>query len=615
MRFAPLRHTLVLGAVLVVAASCSSGSEPVVPSNLTIVDGDIVLTEIGDTATIIATVRDQNGERITDARFTYTSARENVVTVSSTGVVTATGEGSAIVTVRSGDLTGSVAAFVEIPPQFTIRKSVQSWFGGTADSPSNPPLSGFEFRIRDAAGSSRTVTTDASGAARTTLDPGSYTVTESNDLGLTDFTGSVNIEISSGVPFDLTWVNRQLAATNAPRAIVNASPLSLPVGDNNLTEVRLWAGNSADPDGDALTYSWEAPGGTFIGSADAPAARLTFPGGASQTITLTVDDGNGNQDVEAVQVSGAPALPAAGNFDIELVPIEPIEDADAQAAFDLAEATWESIIRNDLPDIEVNLSADQASNCYDDAVAINEVIDDVRIYIEFSNIDGPGNTLASAGPCFIRVPPGGNATPIFGVMRFDSSDFGSQPASTLNQIILHEMAHVLGLGTLWRRNDLLVNPSCPDTNGDGPGDCLATDPPGPDTRFVGPEGSGAYQALGGLLGADVPVENGEGIEAGPGSRDGHWREVIFGTELMTPRIQGGVANPLSLMTIASLADMGYVVDFAQAENYSVPGQTPFPSGAAILSGPEAIDLTNDIRTGPIFAIGQDGRVRTVVGGN
>ncbi len=42
------------------------------------------------------------------------------------------------------------------------------------------------------------------------------------------------------------------------------------------------------------------------------------------------------------------------------------------------------------------------------------------------------------------------------------------------------------------------------------------------------------------------------------------------TELMTPFSEaGGVDQPLSLITIQSLADLGYVVDPAVAETYSV----------------------------------------------
>ena len=51
---------------------------------------------------------------------------------------------------------------------------------------------------------------------------------------------------------------------------------------------------------------------------------------------------------------------------------------------------------------------------------------------------------------------------------------------------------------------------------------------------------------------------------------GHWRQSVFGDELMTPAFTGNV-HPLSRVTVASLADLGYVVNLAAADAY-VAGQ-------------------------------------------
>lgn len=63
----------------------------------------------------------------------------------------------------------------------------------------------------------------------------------------------------------------------------------------------------------------------------------------------------------------------------------------------------------------------------------------------------------------------------------------------------------------------------------------------------------------------VPVENTGGV----GTRDSHWRETIFKNELMTGFV-GGKPNPLSRVTVASLKDLGYVVDLSKAEKYKLP---------------------------------------------
>jgi hypothetical protein len=50
----------------------------------------------------------------------------------------------------------------------------------------------------------------------------------------------------------------------------------------------------------------------------------------------------------------------------------------------------------------------------------------------------------------------------------------------------------------------------------------------------------------------------------------HWREETFFNELMTGFL-GSPPSPLSRLTVASLADLGYGVDFGAADPYSLPG--------------------------------------------
>ena len=57
------------------------------------------------------------------------------------------------------------------------------------------------------------------------------------------------------------------------------------------------------------------------------------------------------------------------------------------------------------------------------------------------------------------------------------------------------------------------------------------DTPGADTHFEGERAIAAFVAAGGAnyLGARVPVEN----DPNGGTMDDHWRESVFGTELMS----------------------------------------------------------------------------------
>ena len=60
---------------------------------------------------------------------------------------------------------------------------------------------------------------------------------------------------------------------------------------------------------------------------------------------------------------------------------------------------------------------------------------------------------------------------------------------------------------------------------------------------------------------------------GAGTRFSHWDEETFGPELMTGYIGTG-SSPLSVMTIESLADMGYEVNPAVADRFRVTGPQP-----------------------------------------
>jgi hypothetical protein len=58
----------------------------------------------------------------------------------------------------------------------------------------------------------------------------------------------------------------------------------------------------------------------------------------------------------------------------------------------------------------------------------------------------------------------------------------------------------------------------------------------------------------------------EGDQGGDGTINSHWDEFTFGNELMTGFLNHGT-NPLSVMTIRSLEDLGYVTNPAAADAY------------------------------------------------
>ena len=64
----------------------------------------------------------------------------------------------------------------------------------------------------------------------------------------------------------------------------------------------------------------------------------------------------------------------------------------------------------------------------------------------------------------------------------------------------------------------------------------------------------------------MPVE----ADGGSGTRLSHWDETVFDTELMTGWYNSGETNPLSRITVASMADLGYQVNMAAADSYTRP---------------------------------------------
>ena len=151
---------------------------------------------------------------------------------------------------------------------------------------------------------------------------------------------------------------------------------------------------------------------------------------------------------------------------------------------------------------------------------------------------------------------------------------------TLAATMVHELAHVLGFGTIWDNHNLVADPSVPNN-------------PTADTHFTGPLATAAFDAAGGsryTRGAKVPVESG----ADPGRSDAHWRNSVFGMELMTPYISSE-GSTLSAITIESFADLGHAVNLDEAENYRLPGSGQ--AGAAMKG--TIIDLSGDILYTPI----------------
>jgi Ca2+-binding RTX toxin-like protein len=154
-------------------------------------------------------------------------------------------------------------------------------------------------------------------------------------------------------------------------------------------------------------------------------------------------------------------------------------------------------------------------------------------------------------------------------MRFDSADIDQMVASgTFDSVVMHEIGHILGLGTLWSSRGLTSASA----------------------DYIGANALREYRALSGNASADfIPIEH----DGGSGTAGSHWDEETFDTELMTGYAESRNPMPISRMTVGSLEDLGYVVDYAAADSYTPP----------VLPPPAADDYTGNTSTTGVVAVG------------
>ncbi|MEJ2666589.1 MAG: Ig-like domain-containing protein [Deinococcales bacterium] len=365
-----------------------------------------------------------------------------------------------------------------------------------------------------------------------------YTLTASNAAGTATASTTVTVAASSPPP-----------DTQSPTVSITSPTNGASVSTSSITV----SGTASDNVG-VTSVSYGLNGGSLHGCNGTTSftCNVSSLNSGSNTITVHAYDAAGNDGTTSVTVSYSQS---SDPFNITVNYVSTV-DSTAQAAFNAAAARWDSIITQGLPNVNVSIpqgfcgSSGTAAPAMPTA-AINGTIDDLRIDVWIGPIDGAGNILGEGGPCYSRSS---DHLTVYGYIELDSADVASLEANNmLEATILHEMGHVLGIGTLWNYYRSLLT---------GAG----TSNP----RFVGANAVREWHTLGGSNG--VPVENcldssGNTIPGcGAGTEDSHWREAVFGNELMTGWLSFG-SDPLSRMTIGSLQDLGYAVDYAQADPY------------------------------------------------
>jgi hypothetical protein len=612
-----MKRTLIpVLALFGVACSGGESTKPPVPTSISLSVSNVTLTALGATQTVTATVRDENGQPMPGEPVSWNSTSPNVE-VTATGAsaqVRAVAKGAATVRATSGGLApASVVVTVE-----QIPAAITKLAGDGQSAPIGTPVPvAPSVRVSDASGAPIagihvlfTVSTGGSvvGATQMTDNQGVATVgmwTLGATTGPMVLTATITSSGSTlppvsfeatALPGDLPTVAAvhagqwqaaiQGTAVPTPPAIILRDMQNNPIAGRTVTFAVTGGGGT-------LTQSvvtTDASGVARVGS-----WTLGANGGIN-TLTATVSGNVVTNAVLTFDASGCTGSNSTAGFTINVCFLTPVTTSQRNA-FVNAAAKWSTIITGDLTPIPANLSNPA---CGSNAPALNMTIDDVLIFARIENIDGPGQVLGSAGPCYYRsLSP---SLPIIGQMRFDSSDLpGLEASGQFNDVILHEMGHVLGIGirvtisgspALWAPH--LVDPSPVGA---------PTTAPSLDTYFSGSAAIAAFdQMMPGYAGAKVPVAN----VGGGGSINSHWRESVLGSELMTPNLNSAVPNPLSILTVMSLQDIGYTVNPAAAD---MQVMSSMQADAAAAS--PKIHLVDDVVIDQIHTIDPHGRVTRI----
>ncbi|MFT0753834.1 leishmanolysin, partial [Synechococcus sp. RC10A2] len=260
--------------------------------------------------------------------------------------------------------------------------------------------------------------------------------------------------------------------------------------------------------------------------------------------------------------------PSPGGFNIEIEFIDNSLSPSQRNIVLQAARRWEQIITGDLPDVTLTLQAGFCGAGFPPTPLVNRPVDDLLVQVTGARLlssppesDGPGRVVGQAGPC-------GPPRPGIGIIPYarigiDPADLGRlEDQGSLFDVVLHELGHALGFGTVPNWRPFLLNSG-------------TTNP-----RFAGRQATAEYNSLGGS--GNVPVE----VEPPP---EGHWRRTL-GLELMTPVLPPPPARPaLSRITAAAMQDLGFTgVNLSAADPYALPPEGRIRPGEGLFLGNDAV---------------------------
>ncbi len=477
------------------------------------IDGDSAL--VGDTVTATARGVNRDGGVVALTTVVWSSADTTVESISAGGVLRARNVGSVKIEVIGDGIVGSKIVRV-VPRPLVVRVVAPD----TAQLVDDVPIS---VDVRTTAG-----VLLAEVAPRFGLSDPSVATLSLIAVGKAILTPIVpgSTDLLAVIGKDTTRRRIVIQRTPLGSLVVSVAARVLAVGDS--VPFTLAATDTLGRQiGTRGTEVGVEPVGTMIARSGYLIAR-----GVGRVVVKAINGARVAQDTVTGQ--------APSEFPLELV------DGDGQnplpyrvqRSMERVAARWRTVIRSAPPGESVQLAIGECRNL----TAVSQFVTGVRVLIRADSIRSA--IAAFGGPCAIRS----NGLPLLGTIQLNSYYFSTYSDRKLDDLILHEVGHVLGFGSIWER-------------GGRPG--LVIDSASLDPIFVGPNAITAFTKLGGsarFTGRPVPLEL---------RVQSHWRTPTFAAEVMSPSLTVA-PQPMSSVTVAALKDMGWNVELEAYEEYQLP---------------------------------------------
>ena len=478
---------------------------------------------------------------VSGATVTFGGAPAAVGTVASTSITVTTPSGTAgtadVVVTNPDDQSSTLAnGFTYVAMSLTslnVTTGVQG--GGTAVVLTGTGFSGVAdatgVTFGGAAGTSFSVTNATTIAVTTPAGVGQVDVVLQHPGGNQTLTNAFTYVLP--VTLTTSYLVGAYPTTGYADAIVSATG-----GDGNYT---YSVTDGSLPDGLMLNSSTGAITGTTTGSGmsffEITGTSVGLSASAVYSITVSTNSASG---FNMWAVSVAASIPATN----------------VRQQIDAALARWELVVTSSLGSLVLGSGASAACGLATPLID-GKLVPEVLMLIDVAPIDGPGSLIGGARTCWFATSA---PFTIAGVLTLDSSDVPTMADADLFTLVWHELGHAMGIGkTHWDAFGYL--------SGAGTAD----------PRYTGAVALDEYSTLLGVPAVSIPVAN----TGGTGTRDTHWRENVFSTEIMTGFLNQGVTNAISRMTIGSLFDVGWSVDLTAADAYSLPAC----AGACVRAAP------------------------------